>query len=132
MIYIASFKSVRKLNDCCQLAISNGVPTWFVGGRYRKLAPTYQWVSMFKRIQAGGQLCEDDIEKLIATYYRDVLMKLDPKEVYEELQSIANGKDVVLLSQEASNEFSTRLVVKSWFEKAGYQCEVINDTIKSA
>lgn len=131
MIYIASFKSIKRLNDCCQLAISNGLPDWYTGGRYKKLAPTVKWVKMFKAIQGSDSMDEKDVEMLIGTYVQEVLDNLDPHVVYEELMQISEGRNIVLLSQESSNEFSTRLIVKEWFNHAGIKCDVIKDIVKS-
>lgn len=127
MIFIASFKSIKRLNDCCQLAISNGLPDWYTGGRYKKLAPTLKWVRTFKVIQSTGTIDVKDMELLTGTYYEEVLNKLDPHAVYDELMKISEGRNVVLLSQESSDEFSTRLIVKTWFNKAGIECDIIKD-----
>ena len=127
MIYTSSFKSLGRLGDCCQLAVSNGLPTWYSGGRYKKLAPPHNLVLLLKETlkQNNGILSKEDIALFSRTYYYEVLDKLDPNEVYNDLLRIGNGKSVVLLSQEAEGEYSFRYVIKVWFSKAGLQCEEI-------
>lgn len=126
MIYTASFNQLRKLDNYCQLAVSSGIPNWYKGGRYKKLAPSFQLVCLLKasQQQAGG-LTKEDIERFSATYYEEVLSKLDPKKVYEDLCSIAGNNPIVLLSHEAADEYSVRFVIKAWFENAGIECEEI-------
>jgi hypothetical protein len=122
MIYTASFKLLNKLNGYCQLAISCGVPKWYTGGRYKKLAPPHFMV-MIQKEATQGELSEADIQLLSNTYCNEVLMNLDPHEVYSELQEISGGNPVVLLSQETSDEFSIRIILSAWFNQAGIPCE---------
>lgn len=124
MIYTASFKITKRLADYCQLAISRGVPDWYKGGRYKKLAPPYQLVMLQKAAQQG-EFSDTDVEMFTATYCNEVLFNLDPIQVEKELMSISNGKPVVLLSQEASDEYSIRHVIRAWFIQAGIECEEI-------
>jgi len=131
MIFIASFKSYYKLKECCLLAISNGLPKWYEGGRYKKLAPKHSWVMRYKELLNADSIDTKDVDMLVASYYEDVLQKLDPKEVYKELMEISGGNNVVLLSQESSNEFSSRLIVRKWFLNAGIDCEIIADPKRS-
>mgnify|MGYP004458066013 CR=1 FL=1 len=124
MIYTASFKIIKRLSDYCQLAISRGVPNWYKGGRYKKLAAPYQLVMLQKAAQQGT-FDNDDIEMFSTAYYEEVLSKLNPYEVKEELMQVSGGKPVVLLSQEASDEYSIRHVIRAWFLQAGIECEEI-------
>lgn len=125
MVFTASFKIIKKLDNYCQLAVSSGLPSWYNGGRYRKLAPSYEFVKLLKAAQKEGTISEDKIEKFTAMYYQQTLSKLDPQTVYNELQERSQGFNVVLLSHEASDEFSIRYILKAWFESAGIPCEEI-------
>lgn len=124
MIYTASFKIISRLNDFCQLAVSSGVPSWYKGGRYKKLKPTYNFVKLLKAAQQG-EFTAEDISLFSETYWNEVLSELDPVEVYNELQQISQGKPVVLLSQELHDEYSIRYVLRAWFTQAGIDCEEI-------
>lgn len=123
-IFTASFNKLHRLADYYQLAISNGLPLWFKGGRYKALKPSYEFVKLLKAAQQGEMTLED-IELFSVNYYEEVLAKLDPHEVYEELMQQAQGKPVVLLSQEDSDEFSIRHVVRAWLIQAGIDCQEI-------
>lgn len=124
MIYTASYKVVKKLSKYCQLAISSGLPEWFKGGRYKKLKPSYDYVLHQKAAQQG-EFTNEDVEMFSATYYQEVLAHLNPVEVARELEELSGGKPVVLLSHEASDEFSIRHVLRAWFTQAGIECEEI-------
>lgn len=120
-IYTASFKVIKKLENYCQLAVSSGLPEWYKGGRYKKLAPSYQLIQMLKACQQAT-ITPEDINKFARTYNEKVLSKLNPKDVYDELVAISNNKPVVLLSHETADEYSVRYVIKAWFEQAGIEC----------
>lgn len=124
-IYTASFKVIKKLDSYCQLAVSSGLPNWYKGGRYKKLAPSYHLIQMLKSCQQAT-ITAEDIDKFARAYIEEVLSKLDPIEVYNELTAIGNGRPIVLLSHEASNEYSIRYVIKVWFEQAGIECVEIS------
>lgn len=124
MIYTASFNIISRLSDYCQLAISSGVPNWYKGGRYKKLRPSYGFVKLLKAAQQG-EFTKEDIEMFSITYCEEVLADLDPHEVYKDLETIAQGRPIVLLSQEASDEYSVRHVLRAWFAQAGIECEEI-------
>ena len=46
-----------------------------------------------------------------------ILRKLDPKEVFKELETLSNGKDIVLLCFEKRNEFCHRHLFASFLEE---------------
>lgn len=123
-IFTASFNKLHRLTDYYQLAISNGLPLWFKGGRYKALRPSYEFVKLLKAAQQS-EMTPEDIELFSSDYYEEVLSKLDPQAVYDELMQQAQGKPVVLLSQEDSEEFSIRHVVRAWLLQAGIDCQEI-------
>jgi len=79
-------------------------PKWFSGRRYEKLAPKYWLLKKFK---------EDlDEQFYIEHYYSEVLNRLDPQEVYNEL-----GPDCILLCWEKSGKFCHRHLIAKWFNE---------------
>ena len=122
MIYTASFATVTRLGDKVPVAISNGLPRWYHGARYKKLAPPFDLVRLYKAIENPDS---EDQKMYISSYCEEVLQGLNPRDVIKDLVKISEGKDVVLLTQEASNEFSHRSIVRVWFQKAGIACEEI-------
>lgn len=86
------------------VSIAGKCPPWYTGREYKKLAPKY-W--FFKKYKEDG-----DKEFYTEQYQKEVLDKLDPQEVYNEL-----GEDAVLLCWEVSNRFCHRHLVARWLEK---------------
>lgn len=125
MIYTASFalSASPKMSNKCLLAISNGLPAWYKGGRYKKLAPSYELIKLYKSFVSSADLT--DKQMYAASYFKDVLDKLDPKKVLKELEQLGHGKDIVLLTQESADEFSHRILVRIWFNEAGIPCTEI-------
>ena len=86
------------------VSIAGKCPTWYKGREYKKLAPSY-W--FFKKYKEDG-----DKQFYTEQYQKEILDKLDPQQVYEEL-----GKDAVLLCWEKSSDFCHRHIVSSWLMK---------------
>lgn len=82
------------------VAISAGIPKWYKGRSYKKLAPP-RW------------LIHEANESIYTKKYNElVLDKLDPVEVYNEL-----GENAILLCWEKAGEFCHRRLVAQWFER---------------
>lgn len=71
---------------------------------YKKLAPKY-W--FFKKYKIDG-----DENFYTEQFYKEVLSKLNPKDVLDEL-----GDDAVLLCWESPEKFCHRHIVADWLEK---------------
>lgn len=85
------------------VSISLSTPQWYQKCRqYNKLAPSWELLNKYKK--------DKDEVYYTEHYYKDVLDKLDPKQVYEEL-----GEDAVLLCWEKSG-FCHRFLVARWLE----------------
>ena len=97
-----SYYAKYKGENAVSIALSK--PQWYTNCReYKKLAPSWAPLNKYKQ--------NKDEEFYIEQYYKDVLDKLDPKQVYEEL-----GEDAVLLCWEKSGEFCHRRLVGVWLE----------------
>ncbi len=79
------------------VSIARYAPRWYSGRRYLALAPTRQMLKMG----------EDDYR----VAYQEILERLDPRKVYEDL-----GPDAVLLCWEKPGEFCHRRLVAEWLE----------------
>lgn len=123
-VYVGSFASYNRYSKrIVPIAISNGIPSWYTGLRYKPLAPTYELVRTYRNADDCDQ---KDLKIYISTYIIEVLSKLNALTVYRELMKMSAGKPVILLSQESSSEFSHRKIVKSWFEKSSIHCEELS------
>lgn len=97
--YFAKYKGANAVS------IAGKCPEWFTGRQYKKLAPKY-W--FFKKYKEDG-----DIDFYTERYKEEVLSKLDPKQVYEEL-----GSDSVILCWEAPGKFCHRYLVAKWLSES--------------
>jgi hypothetical protein len=81
------------------VGISQGVPKWYTGALYKKLAPPWEIVKIEN---------EASFRRL---YYEMVLSKLNPVHVAYELEGM------VLLCWELPGQFCHRRLVAEWLEK---------------
>ncbi len=90
------------------VAICATLPKWYKGYHYPKLAPGYQLLSGYK----NGHI--NDLE-YTNTYNNDVLQKLNPQEVVNELSHFSGSEKIVtLLCYETSDKFCHRHLVANW------------------
>jgi hypothetical protein len=87
------------------VSIAAKAPDWYIGRQFKELAPKYYF---FKRYKLDG-----DKEYYTKQYYKEILDKLDPKEIYEKL-----GENAILLCYEKPGQFCHRRLVAEWLEKA--------------
>lgn len=90
-------------NNPNAVSIAAKVPPHFKGRQYKKLAPKYWFYKLYKE--------NLKTEEYTAHYYREVLDKLDPRQVYEEL-----GEDAILLCWEGKTKFCHRHIISKWFK----------------
>jgi hypothetical protein len=95
-----SFRHCANLKGA--VSISNGVPDFFHGPQYKRVAPRWE---MLKMPQA-----EYDRE------FNYILLRLDPKQVYNELVKLG-GEDAILLCWEKPNAPCHRRRVAEWLEE---------------
>jgi hypothetical protein len=101
MIFTSNFKTAGHLPQA--IAICRSVPRGWTGRRYIALAPSWKLLK--------AKLLE---EEFIKAYRAEVLDKLDPVKVIQDL----GGDDFILLCWEAPGEFCHRRVVARWLEEA--------------
>ena len=91
----------RNSNHPNAVAISQGIPRWYKGRRYMPLAPSWDLV----------KIKEENLYH--RRYHSEVLSKIDPQKVYEEL-----GPDAILLCWESPGKFCHRRIAATWLEDA--------------
>lgn len=82
-------------------SIATGSPNWYKGKEYKKLAPGW------KLVKAGYSR-----HKFEKEYRKQVLNKLNPQKVYDEL-----GEDAIILCWEKPQDFCHREIVADWLEE---------------
>ena len=78
-------------------------PYWYKGRRCDELAPPYWLLIEYKKNR--------NKKNYIEVYYREVLDKLNPQEIYDKL-----GENAVLLCWENPSDFCHRRLIAEWLE----------------
>ena len=110
MISTSSYKNWKSdLYRVVSISGDRGMDAKYKGKCYPRLAPKYDfWRIWHDNI---GKIPEKENNLYyIEQYYERVLSKLDPEEVYNDLE------DTTLLCYEDANEFCHRHIVAAWFE----------------
>lgn len=88
------------------VSIARWTPAWYTGHTCIELAPPPALIRWWKQNQ-----WQDEPElTFFGWYHEEVLSKLDPHQLFEELE------DKVLLCYEARGIFCHRRIVAEWFE----------------
>lgn len=100
---------LNKNYDTYTISGNRGKDANYEGKCYPKLAPKLSfWEIWHDNI---GTIPEEENNKYyIREYYKQVLSKLDPNQVYKELDNS------ILLCYEKNEEFCHRHIVSAWFE----------------
>ena len=120
MIYTSYFAQIRNLpNNIIPIAIYGGIPQWYSGLWYKKLAPKYKFFMKWKQ--------NHNNEFYIEHFYNEVLINLVPEEVESELYALLpedkKNCDIALICYEKPDDFCHRHLVADWMRKAGIPCE---------
>lgn len=117
MIYTSYFakrsSELAKPHVICPICLYPPKP--YIPNVYKPFAPTEQIIWDYKH---GGSWAEYE-----EAFNRDVLSKLDPKKVREDLKTISAGLDLVLLCYEKSDEHCHRRLVREWLNQNGIPCK---------
>ena len=105
ILYTSYFGKLRQImaNNIVPIGIVRFAPKYFSGINYIALAPNANMLKMSKNEYEYN--------------YDLILKKLNPYEVYNELLSFGNGKDVAILCYEKNILECHRLLVAKWFQK---------------
>lgn len=110
MIYTSNYKNTKK---SCFATISisgdRGKKGKFTGECYPKLAPKKDFWKIW-HANIGKISEEENMEYYIREYWIEVLSKLDPIDVYKDLDNH------ILVCYEKPEEFCHRQIVAAWFE----------------
>lgn len=118
MIYTTYFAKLKKLpENIVPIAICRYVPEGLRHSCYRyfELAPNPDSLMDYKRT--------GDIEKFIRCYNEQILARLDPHGLINDLTRWVGGKDIAFVCYEKSTDFCHRHLVADWLRSAGYTCE---------
>jgi len=95
------FAKAHSLPNAISIAVKS--PDFYTGRVYLPLAPTWEILIDYKK--------NHDIHIYTENYVSEILLPLDPEQVYEEL-----GKYSILLCWEAPDKFCHRRIVAKWLQ----------------
>lgn len=105
-IYTSYFANMHNIREgITPVSIALRKPVMIDVHEYQKLAPTQFILNEYKK--------DGDKKKYIQRYKKDILSKLNPEQVIQDLWNIAGG-DVCLLCYEKSGTFCHRNIVSHW------------------
>lgn len=107
-IYTSYFGNLKNIPlILTPISIAGKKPDWFEGKEYKSLAPKYWFFQQYK----SGEISDQ-----IYTFYyqQEVLRKLNPVIVREQLASLSKNSDIVLLCYEKPLEFCHRHLAARW------------------
>lgn len=116
MIYTTYFANLRKLpDDITPIAICGGLPEFYTGLSYKKLAPKWSFFKIWKETH--------DNDYYIENFNKLVLNTLNANEVVKELFAKANTTDIALVCYEKPSDFCHRHLVADWLNENGFECK---------
>lgn len=116
MIYTTYFAYLKNLPPTITpIAICAGIPKFYKGLTYKKLAPKYSFFSKWKETH--------DNDYYIEQFNKLVLDPLIAKDVVNELSELSLTEDYALVCYEKPADFCHRHLVADWFNQNGYECK---------
>ena len=116
MIYTSYFAKLKSLpENIIPISICGKAPDWYNGLQYKKLAPKYEFFMKWKE--------NHNNDYYIKCFNEQVLNKLDPMRVYQELCSLAKSDEFDLICYEKPSDFCHRHLVSEWLKERGFDIE---------
>lgn len=130
-IYTTYFANIRNLpDDVVPISITLKSPPGWAGAEFKKLAPPYRLLQMYKEASQSKDLDQNLVKDCyIKRYNKLVLSKLDPISILEELKLIAAERaleedfDIALVCYEKPLDFCHRHLVSNWLNYNGIKCK---------
>lgn len=104
------------------IAICGGIPNWYKGLWYKKLAPKWSFFNEWK----NGTEHKGDNKYYIQHFNEEVLKNKNPSEIEKELKTLSKRRTsdkVILLCYEKPDDFCHRHLVSDWFNQNGVSCQ---------
>lgn len=113
--YFGKMKEIHAIDATAVFcAICGGIPSWYEGQWYKKVAPKWIWWKQWHNAYAGNYDSEESKSYYMSAYKKTVLDALDKRMVIDELNSITNGKNLYLLCFETPEKFCHRHLLADW------------------
>jgi len=115
-IYTGYFARVKQYREAGLVTISIArFNKYYSGASLKLLAPTAEMIH--------------DAENLYIPKYKNILSKLNPSGIVDEIKNLSDGKDCILLCYEKPTDFCHRKLVAKWLNDS-LQIEVKEFVVK--
>jgi uncharacterized protein YeaO (DUF488 family) len=114
MIYTGYFAKTKSYVDKGLIPISIALKTPFDVFKLKEFAPTWDILKEYKDTK--------DVERYIERYNSEILGKLDITAIINKINTVASGKDVILMCYEKPGSFCHRHLVAEWLRENGFDC----------
>ena len=115
MIYTTYFAKLKSFpDDITPVSICRKSPAWYRGLEYKKLAPTYEILTEYKR--------NPNEARYISRYNREILAALNADKIYKELTELTGNHSFALVCYEKPSDFCHRHLAAEWLKRHGYEC----------
>ena len=109
-IYTSYYAKCRMIpHTITRISIAGKAPAGYRGIEYKVLAPKKEFFMKWKE--------NHDNNYYIKCFNEQVLSHLNPVEVYNRLEELSCGQDIVLICYEKSGDFCHRYLVADWLSK---------------
>lgn len=109
-IYTSYYAKCRRIpHTITRISIAGKAPAGYRGTEYKVLAPKKEFFMKWKE--------NHDNNYYIKCFNEQVLSCLNPVEVYNKLEELSCGQDIVLICYEKSGDFCHRHFVADWLSK---------------
>lgn len=109
-IYTSYYAKCRRIpHTITRISIAGKAPAGYRGTEYKVLAPKKEFFMKWKE--------NHDNNYYIKCFNEQVLFHLNPVEVYNRLEELSCGQDIVLICYEKSGDFCHRHLVADWLSK---------------
>ena len=117
MLYTSYFANMKNIpENIIRVSICGGVPKWYTGLQYKKVAPKYKFFMEWKE--------NKDNDFYIKHFNEEVLSNITVTEFLEDIKKLTNNaENVVLLCYEKPSDFCHRHLVSDWLNSNGVVCE---------
>lgn len=109
-IYTSYYAKCRRIpHTITRISIAGKAPVGYKGTEYKVLAPKKEFFMQWKE--------NHDNNYYIKCFNEQVLSHLNPVDVYNKLEELSCGQDIVLICYEKSGDFCHRHLVADWLSK---------------
>lgn len=109
--YFANVRNV--IGRYVPISICGKAPDAWKGLEYKKLAPKWWFFKEWKD--------NHDDDFYVRNFKKEVLDRLNPHDVWNDLRKLSNGEPFALVCYEKPGDFCHRHLVSKWLRDAGYE-----------